>query len=45
MNKEETQKMRKTNMRIFPTYKKMAWDYLFYYSIDFLIFSMFYDDK
>ncbi len=39
MNKEETQKMRKTNMRIFPTYKKMAWDYLFYYSIDFLFLT------
>ncbi len=37
--KEETQRMRKTNMRIFPTYKKMAWDYLFFYSIDFLFFT------
>lgn len=39
MNKEEIQRMRKTNMKIFPTYKKMAWDYLFYYSIDFLFLT------
>lgn len=39
MNKEETQKMRKTNMRIFSTYKAIAWDYLFYYSIDFLFLT------
>ena len=37
--KEETQNMRKTNMRIFPTYKKIAWDYLFYYTIDFLFLT------
>ena len=37
--KEETQKMRKVNMRIFPIYKKLAWDYLFYYTIDFLFFT------
>lgn len=38
-NKEETQKMRKVNMRIFPIYKKLAWDYLFFYSIDFLFLT------
>lgn len=38
-NKEETQKMRKVNMRIFPTYKKLAWDYLFFYTIDFLFLT------
>ncbi len=38
-NKEETQKMRKVNMRIFPTYKKIAWDYLFFYTIDFLFLT------
>ena len=37
--KEETQKMRKVNMRIFPTYKKLAWDYLFFYTIDFLFLT------
>ena len=37
--KEETRKMRKRNMKLFPTYKKLAWDYLFYYSIDFLFLT------
>lgn len=37
--KEENQKMRKVNMRIFPTYKKLAWDYLFFYTIDFLFLT------
>ena len=38
-SKEEIQKMRKTNMRIFPIYKKISWDYLFYYTIDFLFLT------
>ena len=38
-SKEEVQKMRKTNMRIFPTYSKIACDYLFYYTIDFLFLT------
>lgn len=38
-SKEEIQKMRKTNMKIFPTYKKLAWDYLFFYTIDFLFLT------
>jgi len=38
-SKEEKQMMRKTNMRIFPTYKKLAWDYLFFYTIDFLFLT------
>lgn len=38
-NTKETQKMRKVNMRIFPTYKKLAWDYLFFYTIDFLFLT------
>lgn len=37
--KEEVQKMRKTNMKIFPIYKKLAWDYLFFYTIDFLFLT------
>lgn len=37
--KEETQNMRKRNMKLFPTYKKIAWDYLFYYTIDFLFLT------
>jgi MFS family permease len=38
---EETSKiqMRKRNMKLFPTYKKLAWDYLFYYTIDFLFLT------
>lgn len=38
-NKEEVQKMRKNNMRIFPAYKGLAWDYLFFYTIDFLFLT------
>lgn len=37
--KEELQRMRKTNMKIYPKYKKLAWDYLFYYTIDFLFLT------
>ena len=37
--KEEIRNMRKTNMKIYPTYKKLAWDYLFYYTIDFLFLT------
>lgn len=38
---EETNKiqMRKRNMKLFPIYKKLAWDYLFYYTIDFLFLT------
>ena len=39
MTKEQKREMRKTNMRIFTTYKKLAWDYLFYYTIDFLFLT------
>ncbi len=35
----EVQKMRKVNMRIFPIYKRIAWDYLFFYTIDFLFLT------
>ena len=38
-NKEDMRMMRKTNMRIFPTYKRLAWDYLFFYTIDFLFLT------
>lgn len=37
--KEEKQKMRKVNMKIFPTYRKLACDYLFFYTIDFLFLT------
>lgn len=39
MEKQEIQRMRKTNMRIFPTYAMIAKDYLFYYTIDFLFLT------
>ena len=37
--KEELQRMRKRNMKLFPTYKKLAWDYLFFYTINFLFLT------
>lgn len=36
---EQMQKMRKRNMKLFPTYKKLAWDYLFFYTINFLFLT------
>lgn len=39
MSKDVDVQMRKRNMKLFPTYKKLAWDYLFYYSIDFLFLT------
>lgn len=37
--REEKIKMRKRNMKLFPIYKRLAWDYLFYYTIDFLFLT------
>ena len=37
--KEEQTKMSKKNMKLFPIYKGLAWDYLFYYTIDFLFYT------
>ena len=37
--KDELQIMRKRNMKLFPTYKKLAWDYLFFYTINFLFLT------
>lgn len=39
MSKVEEAQMRKRNMKLFPTYKKIASDYLFYYTIDFLFLT------
>lgn len=38
---EETAKiqMRKRNMKLFPSYKKLAWDYIFFYTINFLFLT------
>lgn len=38
-DKENVRMMRKTNMRIFPAYKRLAWNYLFFYTIDFLFLT------
>ena len=37
--KEEKQKMRKRNMKLFPIYKMLSWDLLFYYTIIFLFLT------
>lgn len=37
--KEEITRIRKVNMKIFPIYKALSWDYLFYHTIDFLFFT------
>lgn len=39
MQKDVDIQMRKRNMKLFPTYKKIASDYLFYYTIDFLFLT------
>lgn len=40
MNTEDKNiKMRKRNMKLFPMYKALGWDLLFYYTIDFLFFT------
>ncbi len=39
MVKDKDIQMRKRNMKLFPTYKKIASDYLFYYTIDFLFLT------
>ncbi len=36
---QEKQKMRKKNMKLFPIYKAFAWDFLFFYTIDFLFLT------
>lgn len=39
MSEDVDIQMRKRNMKLFPTYKKIASDYLFYYTIDFLFLT------
>ncbi len=39
MSEVATVKMRKRNMKLFPTYKKLSWDYLFFYTINFLFLT------
>lgn len=37
--KEEKVQMRKQNMKLFPIYKRLSWDFLFYYTIIFLFLT------
>ena len=38
---EETSKiqMRKRNMKLFPAYKTLSWDYIFFYTVNFLFLT------
>lgn len=39
MEEDKKIQMRKRNMKLFPTYKKLSWDYLFFYTINFLFLT------
>ena len=39
MEKQEVRMMRKNNMKIFPSYKKLSWDFIFFYTINFLFLT------
>ncbi|MCI8444572.1 MAG: MFS transporter [Clostridia bacterium] len=39
MEKNDKTQMRKRNIKLFPTYKKLAWDYIFFYTINFLFLT------
>ncbi|MGN1297868.1 MAG: MFS transporter [Clostridia bacterium] len=39
MEEVQTRQMRKRNMKLFPTYRKLAWDYIFFYTINFLFLT------
>lgn len=39
MEKIKEIQMRKRNMKLFPMYKKLAWDYIFFYTINFLFLT------
>ena len=39
MNEEKLRKIRKRNMKFYPTYKTLSWDYLFFYTINFLFLT------
>ena len=36
MGENRSEYMRKRNMKLFPFYKRWGWDYLFFYTINFL---------
>ena len=39
MNEQNIVKIRKLNMKLYPTYKTLSWDYLFFYTINFLFLT------
>lgn len=39
MNERKLINIRKRNMKLFPTYKTLGWDYLFFYTINFLFLT------
>ena len=39
-NKKELNKIRRKNAKIYPVYKMFAWDLLFFYSIEFLFYTI-----
>lgn len=39
MEKANDIQMRKRNMKLFPLYKKLSWDYLFFYTVNFLFLT------
>lgn len=39
MDEKKRIKIRKRNMKLYPTYKTLSWDYLFFYTINFLFFT------
>lgn len=39
MEEVQARQMRKRNMKLFPAYKKIAWDYIFFYTINFLFLT------
>ena len=39
MEEANRRQMRKRNMKLFPTYKMLSWDYIFFYTINFLFLT------
>ena len=39
MDEKKLTKIRKRNMKLYPTYKTLSWDYLFFYTINFLFLT------
>ena len=39
MNEKNKIRIRKRNMKLYPTYKTLSWDYLFFYTINFLFLT------